>query len=208
MIKDSYENEPLSENSVRVFDTALNYDSELFENTVRRKLRKFDRDRYASAYEIDFGAGASWPAVAYEVLSDLVPISAIAAFFLGERIEKSALAWKRIASRLISCIPNDGFTDANGAALLALEQVFERTGSSDVKLIAYTWVDEEARFLDELDKACAAFDVITKLDTIEPREKQFGIGLHTPPTFLFKFEADNRVILAAVKKKDVKLADV
>ncbi len=173
-----------------VFDTTLNYDSELFEDTVGWKLKDFDRDRYSSAFEIDVGAGADWPAVVYEVLDKLIPFSAIAAaFFYGDRIEKSALAWKRICASFLSCIPTGGFTDANGAALLALEHVFEYSSCNDVKLLAYTWVDEEAAFFDEADKALAAFEVIAKLDKIEPRDRQFGLGLHSPPTFLFKFDA-------------------
>ncbi|MGX0878439.1 hypothetical protein ACSSV4_003138 [Roseovarius sp. MBR-154] len=142
MIKDRYGRDIFPENSITVFDTALNYESELFEDTVGLKLRDFDRGRYASAYEVDVGAGADWPTVAYEVLSSVVPFSAVAAtFFLGERIEKSALAWKRMATTLLSCIPKRGFTDANGAALLALEKTFQHTESSDVRLLAYTWTE-------------------------------------------------------------------
>ncbi|GAA6208829.1 hypothetical protein NBRC116601_21220 [Cognatishimia sp. WU-CL00825] len=206
MIKDRYGKAIFPENSITVFDTALDYDSELFEDTVGLKLRDFDRDRYSSAYEADFGAGADWPTVAYEVLNSLVPFSAIAAaFFYGDRIEKSALAWKRMAVGLLSCIPRQGYTDANGAALLALDKVFELTKSSDVRLLAYTWVDEEVMFFDEPDKAKAAFETIAKLDKIETREKQFGVGLHSPPTFLFKFETDNRQVLAAVEQDKVRL---
>lgn len=209
MIKDRYGNALLSQNSIAVFDTSLNYDSELFDDTFGRKLREFDRKRYASAYEADFGAGADWPAVAYEVLNSLVPFSALAAvFFLGDRIERSAAAWRRMAMNLLSCIPSGGFTDANGAALLALEHIFSQTASSDVRLIAYTWIDEEVMFFDEPDKAVAAFDAIARLDEIEPREKQFGVGLHSVPTFLFKFESGEKEILAAVRHKDVKLTEV
>jgi hypothetical protein len=206
MTKDRYGQAVFPENSITVFDTSLDYDSELFEETVGLKLRDFDRSRYASAYEVDFGAGADWPAVAYEVLSSLVPFSAIAAaFFLGERIEKSALSWKRMTASLLSCIPKSGFTDANGAALLALEKVFDRTDSSHVKLLAYTWVDEEVMFFHEPDKAKAAFDTIVKLDKIEARERQFGAGLHSPPTFLFKFDTGERQVLVVVKCQDVQL---
>ncbi|WP_424943421.1 hypothetical protein [Aliiroseovarius crassostreae] len=209
MIKDRYGQEIFSENSIIVFDTSLDYDSELFEDTVGLKLLNFDRNQYASAYEIDFGAGADWPAVAYEVLSSVVPFSAIVAvFFMGERIEKSALAWKRVATSLISLIPRNGFTDANGAALLALEKVFEYTNSSNVKLLAYTWVDEEVMFFDEPDKAKAAFETIAKLDEIDPREKQFGSGLHSPPTFLFKFDAGEKEVLVAVRKQNVRLTEL
>jgi hypothetical protein len=41
----------------------------------------------------------------------------------------------------LSCIPRGGFTDANVASLLALERVFDSTGSTNVNLLAYTWVD-------------------------------------------------------------------
>ncbi|MCW9042617.1 MAG: hypothetical protein OQK05_04670 [Pseudopelagicola sp.] len=209
MIKDRYGQEIFPENSIVVFDTALDYDSELFEDTVGLKLRDFDRVRYASAYEADFGAGADWPAVAYEVLYSLVPFSAIAAaFFLGERIEKSALAWQRMAASLLTCIPKIGFTDANGASLLALEKVFELTESPDIKLLAYTWIDEEILFFDKPDKAKAAFETIAKLDEIEPREQQFGAGLHSPPTFLFKFETSKGVVLAAVRRDKVCLTEL
>ncbi len=134
MIKDRYGRAIFPVNSITVFDTSLDYDSELFEDTVGYKLSEFDRSRFASAYEADFGAGADWPAVAYEVLNSVVPFTAIAAaFFLGDRIEKSALAWKRMATSLLRCMPKSGFTDANGAALLALERVFDHTDSSDVR---------------------------------------------------------------------------
>ncbi|MEO1405967.1 MAG: hypothetical protein AAFV54_05695 [Pseudomonadota bacterium] len=209
MIKDRYGKAILTENSITVFDTDLNYDSELFEDTVGLKLRDFDRDRYSSAYEADFGAGADWPAVAYEVLSSLVPFSAIAAaFFYGDRIEKSALAWKRMAISLLSCIPRQGYTDANGAALLALDKVFDFTSSSNVRLLAYTWVDEEVVFFAEPDKAKAAFETIAKLNEIESRERQFGVGLRSPPTFLFKFETDIGQVLAAVRQDKVCLTKV
>ncbi|HBG99806.1 MAG: hypothetical protein JKP98_24770 [Rhodobacteraceae bacterium] len=208
MIKDRYGKALFSEDAVAVFDTALDYDSELFEDTVGWKLRDFDRDKYAAAYEVDFGAGADWPMVAYEVLG-LIPYSAVAAaFFMGNRIEKSVLAWKRMASTLLSRLPKDGFTDANGAALLALERLFEHSGSTSAQLIAYTWMDEEAMFYHEPDKAAAAFEVIKKMDEIQPREQQFGVGLHSAPTFLFKFKADDRLFLAAVKAREVKLLEL
>ncbi len=93
MIKDRYDKILFSEGSVAVFDIALNYDSELFEDTVGWKLRDFDREKYSTAYEVDFGAGADWPMVAYEVLG-LLPYSAVTAiFFMGDRIEKSVLSW-------------------------------------------------------------------------------------------------------------------
>ena len=95
----------------------------------------------------------------------------MAAFFLGDRIEKSALAWKRMADNLLPCIPRCGFTDANGASLLALERVFDSTGSTNVNLLAYTWVDEEVMFFDEPNKAFVAFETINRLDKIEPRKK-------------------------------------
>lgn len=209
MIKDRYGTPFSTENSITVFDTSLNYDSELLEDTVGWKLRDFDRECFVSAYETDFGAGADWPAVAYEVLGSFLPFSAIAAtFFLGEKIEKSALAWKRIVTNLLSCFPIGGFTDANGAALLALERVFEHTDSPFATLLAYTWIDEEVMFFDEPDKASAAFDVIAGLDVIEPRAKQFGSGLHSPPTFLFKFEVGEKQVLVAVRKKNVELVEV
>ncbi|SMX29648.1 hypothetical protein TRP8649_03786 [Pelagimonas phthalicica] len=209
MVKDRYGKTIFPENSITVFDTSLDYDSELFEDTVGLKLRDFDRDRYSSAYEADFGSGADWPAVAYEFLNSLVPFSAVAAaFFYGDRIEKSALAWKRMAASLLSCIPRQGYTDANGAALLALNEVFELSKSSDVRLLAYTWVDEEAMFFDEPDKAKAVFETIAKLDKIESREKQFGVGLHSAPTFLFKFETDNGQVLAAVRQDKVHLIEM
>lgn len=209
MIKDRYGRSINRENSISVFDTSLNYKSELLKDAAGLKLRDFDRGRYASAYEADFGAGADWPAVAYEVLNSLVPFSAIAAaFFLGERIEKSALAWRRMATSLLSCIPKGGFTDANGAGLLALDTVFDRTESSDIRLLAYTWIDEEVMFFDEPDKAKAAFDTIAKFDEIEPRDKQFGAGLHSTPTFLFKFETDKGQVLVAVRRGDVQLTEL
>lgn len=209
MIKDRYGQDIFPENSITVFDTALDYDSELFEDTGKYKLRDFDRGRYASAYEVDVGAGADWPAVAYEVLGSVVPFSAVAAaFFLGERIEKSTLAWKRMATSLLSCIPKRGFTDANGAALLALEKVFEHTESPDVRLLAFTWIDEEGTFFDEPDKAKAAFETIAKLDEIETREKQFGVGLHSPPSFLFKFETSNGEVLVSVRQDKVRLTEL
>lgn len=205
MIKDRYGKILFSEASVAVFDTALNYDSELFEETIGWKLQDFPRDKYAAAHEADFGAGADWPMVVYEVLG-LIPYSAvIAAFFLGDRIEKSVLSWKRIVSTLLDSIPKNGFTDANGASLLALEQLFEQSGSNSARLIAYTWIDEEAMFLDEPDKAAAAFEVIKQMNEIQPREKQFGVGLHSAPTYLFKFEVGDRFFLAAVKLKEVRL---
>lgn len=134
MFKDRYGKALYSENTIVVFDTALDYDSELFEDTLAWKLKDFERENFAAAYEIDFGAGADWPAVAYEVLNTWLPFSAIAAtFFTGERIEKAALAWGRMASQLLSIIPKHGFTDANGASLLALAKVFETTGKPLVK---------------------------------------------------------------------------
>lgn len=209
MIKDRYGSALFSENTITVFDPSLDYDTEVFEDTLGLKLRDFDRELYAEAYEVDFGAGADWPSVAYAVLENLVPFSAIAgAFFLGERIEKSVHAWTRMASALLSCIPDGGFTDANGAALLALEKVSEHVGCSEVSLLAYTWVDTEVAFFDEPDKAKAAFNLIEKLDEIEPREKQFKGGLHAYPTFLFKFEAGDVQVLAAVKQKTVSLVEL
>lgn len=92
--------------------------------------------------------------------------------------------------------------------MLALDKVFDLTKSSDVRLLAYTWVDEEVMYFDEPDKAKAAFETIAKLDKIEPREKQFGVGLHSPPTFLFKFETDNGQVLAAVRQDKVRLTEV
>lgn len=206
MIKDRYGKAIFQTNSIKIFDTSLNYDSEVFEDTVGLKLRDFDRSRFSSAYETDFGAGADWPAVAYEILTGYIPFAPIVAvFFLGERIEKSALAWKRVAVSLLSCIPRSGFTDANGAALLALERVFDSADSTNVNLLAYTWVDEEVMFFDEPDKALAAFETIKKLDEIEPREQQFGVGLHSHPTFLFKFKVDESQVLVSVRQTEVKL---
>ena len=102
-----------------MFDTSLEYDSELFEDTVGLKLQNFDRQVFGSAYEVDVGSGADWPVVVYEVLETIIPFSSIAAaLFFGEKIEKSAMAWKRMAAHLLSLIPDKGFTDANGAALL------------------------------------------------------------------------------------------
>jgi hypothetical protein len=194
-----------SESSVAVFDIALNYDSELFEDTVAGKLRNFDRRKYSAAHEVDFGAGADWPMVAYEVL-ELIPYSAVAAiFFMGDRIEKSVLSWKRMASTLLASIPPKGFSDANGAALLALEKLFEQSNSGTARLIAYTWIDEEATFFDEPDKAAATFEVIKKMEEIQPRDQQFGDGLHSSPTFLFKFEADDGMFLAAVSLSEAQL---
>ena len=191
-----------------VFDTTLNYDSELLEDTLGWKLRDLDRDKYAAAYEVDFGAGADWPMVAYEVLG-LVPYSAVAAaFFMGDKIEKSILAWKRLVTLLLSRIPKDGFTDANGAALLALERLFKESDSTSVQLVAYTWVDEEVMFFDEPDKAAAAFKVIENMDEIQPRDQQFGVGLHSAPTFLFKFQAHDRLFLAAVRLREVKILEI
>ena len=101
--------------------------------TIGLKLRDFDRSRYASAYEADFGSGSDWSAVVYELLNNHVPFSVIeSAFFLGDRIEGSAMAWKRMAATLLSRIPTGGFSDANGAALLALERVLELTDRQNV----------------------------------------------------------------------------
>lgn len=100
MIKDRYAKMLFSEGSLAVFDIALNYDSELLDEIVGWRLRDFHCDKYSTAYEVDFGAGADWPMVAYEVLG-LIPYSAVAAiFFMGDRIEKSVLSWKRMASTL------------------------------------------------------------------------------------------------------------
>jgi hypothetical protein len=204
MVKDRYGTSPFSTDSICVFDTSLKYDTELFEDTVGFKLKNVDTNRYSSAYEIDVGAGADWPVVIYEVLEKFVPFSAVAAaFFLGEKIEKSALAWKRITTSLLNCIPKGGFTDANGAALFALERVFEKLNPKSVVLIAYTWVDEEIVFFDETNKASAAFDLILELDRISEREDQFGEGLHSTPTFLFKFKADDKVVLVKVHGRSV-----
>jgi hypothetical protein len=208
MLRDRKGNTVSSENSIIVFDTSLDYDSEKFEDTVSGKLKDFDRDLFSFAYEVNVGAGADWPAVAYEVLEKLIPFSAIAAaFFYGDRIEKSALAWKRMATALLSCIRPGGFTDANGAALLALEQVFEKVGCTDVKLLGYTWVDQEVALFNETDKANAAFKIIAELEEIEPRDQKFGPGLHSTPTFLFRFDAGGKIILAKVKGKEVKLTE-
>lgn len=206
MIKDRYGTPLPTENSITVFDTNLNYDSELFEDTYGRKLETFDRKVFASAYEVDVGAGADWPVIAYEIVEKLIPFSAVAAaLFYGERIERSALAWRRMADYLVSCIPNFGFTDANGAALLALEKVFEHAGSADVKLIGYTWIDEQVKLLDKPDRANAVFEIAAKLDRISPRDQQFGVGLHSPPTFLFKFDSQGEVIMAKVHRMKVEL---
>ncbi|WP_412072965.1 hypothetical protein [Tritonibacter mobilis] len=60
---------------------------------------------------------------------------------------------------------------------------------------------------DEPDKAKAAFQTVEKLNEIEPRERQFGMGLHSPPTFLFKFEVGERQILVAVRQTEVRLSE-
>jgi len=208
MVKDRYGNEVSSVDSITVLDTSLDYDSEVLEDTNGFKLETFDRDRFRLAYEVDFGAGADWPAVAYEVLDKFIPFSAVAAaLFYGEKIEKSILAWKRMALSLLSLIPDGGFTDANGAALLALEAIFESSDASTVKLMAYTWIDEEIELFDEADKISAAFNIIMQLDEIQSRDLQFGDGLHSHPTFLFKFKADEKTILAKVRCKEVSLSN-
>jgi len=208
MIKDRYGTALYAENSITVLDFPLDNAADGFEDDLGWKLRDFDQQRYSSAYQMDFGSGADWVATAYEVLNELVPFSAIAAaFFFGERIEKSAFAWKRMASILLSCFSSDGFTDANGAALLALEQVFEKTGATNVKLLAYTWVDEEIELFDEANKAISAFEIIARLDEIQSRDRQFEGGLYSTPVFLFKFEVEGKVVLASVRKKEVTLAD-
>ncbi len=110
-----------------------------------------------------------------------------------------------MASTLLACIPQKGFTDANGAALLALEKLFEQSSGSSARLIAYTWIDEEAMFFDEPDKAAAAFAVIKQMEEIQPRDQQFGVGLRSTPTFLFKFEADDGIFLAVVTLSEVQI---
>lgn len=206
MIQDRYGKAIFSEDAIVIFDTGLDYDSELFETTLGLKLKDFDKSKFSDAYEVDVGGGADWPAVVYEVLQGLIPFSAIAAaFFYGDRIEKSTLAWKQMAGALLSLIPKHGFTDANGAALLALDAVFEATGAEDVKLLAFTWADGEIDFFDVEDKATAAFDLISKMDEIRPRKEQFGTGLHSTPIFLFKFETGGEVILARVNRGEVSI---
>ncbi|MFT5624454.1 MAG: hypothetical protein ACI8Z0_000950 [Lentimonas sp.] len=60
-------------------------------------------------------------------------------------------------------------------------------------------------FFDEPDKAFVAFETINRLDKIEPREKQFGVGLHSHPTFLFKFKVDDGQVLVSVRLTEVQL---
>lgn len=69
-------------------------------------------------------------------------------------------------------------------------------------------IDEEVMLFDEPDKAKAAFETIAKLDEIEFREKQFGGGLHSPRTFLFKFETSKGQVLAAVRQDKVLLPEL
>jgi hypothetical protein len=207
MIKDRYGNVFFSENSIVIFDTALDYDSGLCEDSLGLKLNSFDKSKFLEAYEIDVGGGADWPAVVYELSQSLIPFSAIAAaFFYGDRIEKSTLAWKRMAQKLLSLIPKHSFTDANGAALIALNEIFETTGASDVKLLAYTWIDEEIEFFDAEYKTAAAFNLISKMDEIQAREKQFGMGLHSTPVYLFKFAVAGEVIFARVQGSSVEIS--
>ncbi|MDJ0858813.1 MAG: hypothetical protein QNJ03_07030 [Dinoroseobacter sp.] len=208
MIKDRYGQPLFPENSITVFDTSLNYDSELFEDTVGLKLKDFDKLVYSNAFEVDVGAGADWPAVVYEVLNSAIPWAVVATvFFSGERVERNLAAWKRMASSLLSLIPKRGFTGANGAALLALDAVFEATDAEQVELVAYTWVDPEMEFFDASDQAKAAFDLIAAMDKIQPRDQQFGVGLHSMPVSLFKFQADGKEVLAKVSGGSVEVSN-
>ncbi|MEM9709726.1 MAG: hypothetical protein AAF871_13160 [Pseudomonadota bacterium] len=202
MFKDRYGNPLFDENSITVFDTDLNYDSELFEDTLGLKLKDFDRGQFNAAYEVDVGGGADWPAVAYEIADKaqyLAPV--VAVLFYGEKVEKSLRAWGRLAAELVALIPKRGFTDMNGAGILALNAVFEATETTNVRLVAWTWGDDVNAPYVEGEKNLTAFEVIAKLNEIAPRDQQFGIGLHSRPTFLFKFDADGETFLVSVKGK-------
>jgi hypothetical protein len=139
------------------------------------------------------------------VAEKVIPFSALAAlFFCGEKIEKSLAAWRRMAYTLLSSFPRAGFTNANGAALLALQRVFEED-YCHVQLTAFTWTDGSFEIEGSFSKVDSAFEAINTINQIDDRKNQFGIGLHSTPTFLFRLNADGQSIIAKVKGKDVEL---
>jgi hypothetical protein len=210
MFKDRYGQQAFPANAIVVFSPDLDYDTEYPETQSLPNIKDFDRSTYSAACEVDLGAGADWPFAAYQVLESFIPFTAIAAaFFLGEKIEKSAAAWGRMVKGLWRLIPKQGFTDRNGAALLLIEKSFIQYASAqEIELLAYTWIDEEVQFFDSEEKSVAAFDWISKLNAIEPGEKQFGAGLHGYPTFLFKLNIDGKTVLARVYKSSVEFLEI
>jgi len=47
-----------------------------------------------------------------------------------------------------------------------------------------------------------------KIDGMQLREPQFGMGLHSPPSFLFKFGPDGATILAKAEMKSVEIGSI
>lgn len=205
--RDRYGQLHFSTDSIVIFDADVDYDGEVFEEHMRLKLTQFDRELFVSAYEVDLGAGADWPFVAYEVINEVIPFSLVAAaLFAGEQVEKSVCAWTRLASKLMSLLrKRTAFPNATGAALLAVSGVLERWPGEKIQLVGYTWIDTDAANLEGEEAANAIYSVLLEIDQIDDRARQFDGGLHSRPAFLFKFAIGDRVVMASVRGQHLEI---
>lgn len=203
MFRDRYGETFSSDERVTIFSQNLSYDSEFQDEGNKLRPKDFDTESFDSAFEVDLGAGADWPFIAYQVLSSVAPVSIlVSTFFLGERIEKNFKAWRRISRSLLGLTPEHAFLDRNGAAVLALSKLSEIHSVNEVKLLAYQWIDSNMTFPRQADVAEKSMDLIASLSEIAPADSQFGIGLHGYPQHLFKIEADGRIYLVRVLKTE------
>ena len=160
--------------------------------------RELERD-FGLAFESgNIGAGADIPAFLTLLQSSDVPnwVIGFAAFFLGEPVSKNLAAWKGMAAKVRSFFKRRSvFVSRQGAALLAVEAVFEDMGGLPKSLTLLSYRVEHVLDPKELS-------TLDRSETISEPPSTISLG-HTQ--HVFEIDADGIAFRVGVEGKTVKL---
>ncbi|MEO1046404.1 MAG: hypothetical protein AAFX04_13255 [Pseudomonadota bacterium] len=158
---------------------------------------ELERQFGAPFQEGDIGPSASIPAFLTEILSTQIPLWSLLAgtFFLGKPINENLDAWKAIGKKIHSFFSKPVVLSRNGAAIIAVEAVFEYLGQTprSIRLVSYR--PESMPDADSLG-------VMERDDHIAEAPDTLFIGF---VQHVFEIEADNKTFRVGVAGKEVEI---
>lgn len=143
-------------------------------------LRKIEAEFGAEFEEANVGPGADLPAFVTAITSNIIPLIPwlMAIFFSGKPIVDNLDAWRTIYEKIRPYFARTTLLNRNGAAVLAVEAVFEEMGGTP-KIVILRGYRAEYRHVDD--------DVIEPPDGIDDPSSTLNLSM---VLHVFQIEAD------------------
>lgn len=185
---------------VLVIDETYGINEERYETESEIYRLKLEAEFGAGFQQANVGPGFDIPAFLTVLDTVEIPLWSVIAgsFFLGKPINENLQAWKQIYDRLIRFFDKPVVLSRNGAAVIAVQSVFEEMGGLPKALRLRSY---KVGFVNESDQ----LETLKSTEEISPSPPTLNLG---QVGHLFEIEADGTVFRVSVRGKETEIIQI